>query len=615
MTLYIFIGSTLSSQTPYSIPKHNYQWLLTKPYEDLYGGQACALMLNHNTTPPTIDYLPNFNYPEYDWSGIKNTITMSDANGNLAFYFWNHLLYNKDSEIIAGSNDIQDSIDGDWYNQYFNDIGNVVSIPKPGSNNLFYMFFARPSQTATNAIIENEYWTMGFDKVYYLLLDVNANNGEGSIIEKKVSLVEDTLMANNPMAICRHANGRDWWLLLFEGKTYLSYYRFLITPPGIIDMGKYTDTQSLFSVSSGRMRFSEKGDKLFTKKTLTSFFFMHDFDRCTGILSNPNTFDISYTNSTTLYPLESDWHFSLSGNSKVLYSGGGLDSLFQFDLGVPNISGSQYLVLEAAGQDAPPDFDPYDDNYTGMGHSGLAPDSKIYVMANSQNRPFLRVINHPNLLGPSCQAILTDFDLGCNIGGLANSWNDFVNYRAGPVDGTVCDSLGIDNIPIAHFDWHPEENDSLNGQFDNLSMFNPISYLWDFGDGSTSTLEAPTHSYAVKGTYYVCLTASNDLGSDTYCKNLFINVPVSTNDNPLQPIKLGPNPTLGKLQVQLPTNYGGIPYLQIVLHNMEGKIVFAEYVSNYFIHNFDVSQLPGGNYICYIEANGHVFYQEQLVKY
>jgi PKD repeat protein len=40
----------------------------------------------------------------------------------------------------------------------------------------------------------------------------------------------------------------------------------------------------------------------------------------------------------------------------------------------------------------------------------------------------------------------------------------------------------------------------------------PISYLWAFGDGATSTTKNPTHPYAAAGTYTVWLTATNSYG-------------------------------------------------------------------------------------------------------
>jgi len=42
--------------------------------------------------------------------------------------------------------------------------------------------------------------------------------------------------------------------------------------------------------------------------------------------------------------------------------------------------------------------------------------------------------------------------------------------------------------------------------FINNSTGNPTSYLWDFGDGSSSTLKHPSHTYANNGTYSVLLS-------------------------------------------------------------------------------------------------------------
>jgi PKD repeat protein len=53
----------------------------------------------------------------------------------------------------------------------------------------------------------------------------------------------------------------------------------------------------------------------------------------------------------------------------------------------------------------------------------------------------------------------------------------------------------------------------------------PLTYLWDFGDGITSTLEAPTHLYAASGTYEVTLTVTNSFGSDTYIAEFVVNTP------------------------------------------------------------------------------------------
>ena len=43
--------------------------------------------------------------------------------------------------------------------------------------------------------------------------------------------------------------------------------------------------------------------------------------------------------------------------------------------------------------------------------------------------------------------------------------------------------------------------------FTNSSV-DGISYLWNFGDGSTSTAQAPTHTYTTGGTFEVSLVAT-----------------------------------------------------------------------------------------------------------
>ncbi len=75
------------------------------------------------------------------------------------------------------------------------------------------------------------------------------------------------------------------------------------------------------------------------------------------------------------------------------------------------------------------------------------------------------------------------------------------------------------NHPIANFNVDP----CLNATFTDLSTNNPTSWLWDFGDGATSTQQNPLHSYSSPGNYQVTLEASNSCGpSRNIVKNIFI---------------------------------------------------------------------------------------------
>jgi PKD repeat protein len=55
----------------------------------------------------------------------------------------------------------------------------------------------------------------------------------------------------------------------------------------------------------------------------------------------------------------------------------------------------------------------------------------------------------------------------------------------------------------------------LTVQFTDRSLNNPSSYLWQFGDGSTSTEKNPSHIYTRAGIYTPRLTATNSAGSDS----------------------------------------------------------------------------------------------------
>lgn len=71
-------------------------------------------------------------------------------------------------------------------------------------------------------------------------------------------------------------------------------------------------------------------------------------------------------------------------------------------------------------------------------------------------------------------------------------------------------------------------NDSvsvLDVFFSDNSNNSPTAWLWDFGDGSFSSLQSPFHSYAVPGTYTVCLSVSSICGTDSSCATVTVTCP------------------------------------------------------------------------------------------
>ena len=62
----------------------------------------------------------------------------------------------------------------------------------------------------------------------------------------------------------------------------------------------------------------------------------------------------------------------------------------------------------------------------------------------------------------------------------------------------------------------------VNITFTDTSIYLPISWQWDFGDGTNSTVQNPTHTYSSAGTYTVKLTADNGFGSGNLSKPSYI---------------------------------------------------------------------------------------------
>jgi len=79
--------------------------------------------------------------------------------------------------------------------------------------------------------------------------------------------------------------------------------------------------------------------------------------------------------------------------------------------------------------------------------------------------------------------------------------------------------------PVTEFSGSPTSGTvPLTVEFTDLSAGEVASWEWDFGDGSTSTQQNPSHLYETPRRYAVSLTAGNASGSDTETKARYIVV-------------------------------------------------------------------------------------------
>ena len=77
-------------------------------------------------------------------------------------------------------------------------------------------------------------------------------------------------------------------------------------------------------------------------------------------------------------------------------------------------------------------------------------------------------------------------------------------------------TMNVTPMPVAAFTYNTDNVNELNPSvaFNNLSQ-NATNWLWNFGIGSTSTVENPSYSFPSAGTYTVILVANNGVCSDT----------------------------------------------------------------------------------------------------
>ncbi len=120
---------------------------------------------------------------------------------------------------------------------------------------------------------------------------------------------------------------------------------------------------------------------------------------------------------------------------------------------------------------------------------------------------------------------------------------------AGSNTATYTNYITVQNIPSANF---TKTIDSLTVTFTNTSV-GANTFLWNFGDGNTSTQTSPVHTYATGGTYTVTLTASNPCGTTTATQTINLTAPPSAS------FTATPTSGCGPLTVQFTSTSTGNP--------------------------------------------------------
>ncbi len=307
---------------------------------------------------------------------------IADSNGNLLFYCNGVNVADANGIIMQNgsglnpSNYTSQNPEGLYLNQ------GVLILPLPSSNNIYYLFHS----TIDYQIQVSSLY------LYLSIIDMNLNGGLGAVTTKNQVLINDSLNYGKITA-CKHANGRDWWVVCHRAFSDM-YYKFLLTPSGL--SGPYTQhVGTNRSYDGGQFCFSPDGKKLAYFSIVTEMDIL-DFDRCTGMFSNLTHFAIN------------DSAFgrgvAFSPNSQYLYAPS-TKYIYQFDVTAANIAATKTTIaIWDTTMYSPPQGGPLLSLQALFNIAQLAPDGKIYV--STGNGTFvLHVIDQPDSAGSTCNFI------------------------------------------------------------------------------------------------------------------------------------------------------------------------------------------------------------------
>ncbi len=585
----LFLFIFLITHLPLSSQKEDFVWIMCAASNNSVnslGYQNGNTVLDFNYDPVQIYY---DSLVTLDMTGTNASICNKD--GQLIMYTNGMHVHNGHHEDILGLDTIgygeywERFNNKNWYPDGSNWLSGfpgqqwALILPRPGNKDHYLLF------SVYRDFVETKVFSSELElRTTEVLID--ENNPRGKVLIKEQVVKQDTF--NTSLNAVRHANGRDWWLIT-QRQNNEAYFVYLINPEGISLVHEFNNASKFNSVISlGRSYFSPDGSKYVVVETQgdtleQKWISIYDFDRCTGSL-NRDEFKIIYNNQLFTGSL------AFSNDSKYLYVTEG-EHMYQYDLSEDEVLATEQII--ATWDSSYLQYTEFTSkNYLRFGYMVNGPDGRIYNTPPGNVRS-LHTIEYPEEEGEAATVIQNKITLPTKN---FNTIPNLVHYRLGPIDGSACDTLGIDNMPIAKFRYEVDTLNPLNIRFTDLSYYEPDEWMWDFGDGSNYNGKKPYwHEFPQEGTYDVCLNVKNENGQDISCRKVQIGDISDTNNignNPM--INLYPNPVETNLLVTI-SDYIPIEG-KIELYNLLGQKLFDQRLY-YGFNNLDLSNLLSGVYV------------------
>ena len=396
--------------------------------------------------------------PVADTNGSLSTLegcaTISNVLGELLFYTDGTSVWNKDHSVMpTGKGLFGDSSSSQ----------SAIIVPKPSDINIYYIFTVD--------------WALGNKGLNYYTIDMTLNGGLGDVVGiDNVPTVTNLLSSpiSEKITAVKVTDQDAFWVISYRGGVF---HVFKVDTNGVNMNAVITNTGFSDPIDPrGYLKTSPDG-KIIVSANMGTGAFIYDFDSATGIISNSRHLDLlgEFAYGVEFSPLSRKLYIStgnLTFDNETGEINPAIEKLFQFTLDIPiptatklnetRVELHSYINTRAALQ--------------------IGIDGKIYRAIDRTN--FLGVIDNPEGDGLAANYVHNAVNLGNKISrqGLPPFIQSF--FAAIVETQNIC--LGDTTNFII------ESNEPI------------LSIVWDFGDGSPTSIDLnPGHIYESAGDYQI----------------------------------------------------------------------------------------------------------------
>jgi PKD repeat protein len=157
----------------------------------------------------------------------------------------------------------------------------------------------------------------------------------------------------------------------------------------------------------------------------------------------------------------------------------------------------------------------------------------LYTVAGTDDNGSVQPDGDPVYEGVMSDWVLEDINLSDYLGQVIN-----VRFRLRSDGGVTEDGYYFDDFKVFYNEapqgtapeasFTPSSFEVCLGSavtFNDFSSEQPTDWLWDFGDGSSSTDQNPSHTYSGVGPFVVTLSVSNEFGANSSIQTILVNEP------------------------------------------------------------------------------------------